>query len=274
MIILLSATVVLILAFILCIKPNNRRRGEMQEFQRVLIAHRGLHSGKYPENSMAAFEQAINKNLGIELDVRLTKDGQIVVFHDENLHRMCAVDKNVFEHTYRELVAFDLRDSNEKIPLFADVLALVDRRVPLIIELKDDKDNLLLCEKVAQLLDHYKGTYCIESFNPSIVAWFKKYRPQIVRGQLSTNYFSDHKQMNFLKKFFLTNMLSNFYTTPDFIAYNHKFSEILPLIICRKIYHGSLVAWTIKDEEMLRQAKNRYDVFIFDSFLPKELDET
>ena len=103
-----------------------------------LIAHRGLHSAGKPENSLAAFGAAVRRGYAIELDVHLLSDGSVVVFHDDNLKRMCGADVEVKALTVRKMCKYRLGDTNERIPLLKDVLALVNGAVPLIIELKYD----------------------------------------------------------------------------------------------------------------------------------------
>ena len=103
-----------------------------------LIAHRGLHNDKYPENSLGAFKRAIRKNYIIEFDVHLLKDGTAVVFHDDNLYRMCGKRKKIKDFTYDELKKIKLLDTNYTIPTLDSVLKLIEGKVPIIVELKYD----------------------------------------------------------------------------------------------------------------------------------------
>ena len=109
-----------------CIMPRFSRKKEAKKFLHYLFAHRGLFTPdqSIPENSMAAFTHAIRHGYGIELDIQLTKDKQVVVFHDHTLTRMCGIDLPVCEMTYEELQKFSLLHTEEKIPLFEDVLKL------------------------------------------------------------------------------------------------------------------------------------------------------
>ena len=147
-------------------------------------AHRGLHKNTniIPENSLPAFRLAIENQYGIELDVRLTKDNIPVVFHDTTLLRVCGVDKKVRDLTFDELSNIYLYDSKEQIPLLTEVLDLVNGQVPLIIELKTNENDTTVCSIVAPILDNYMGVYCVESFNPLILMWYKKNRPIVIRG--------------------------------------------------------------------------------------------
>ena len=130
-----------------------------------LVAHRGLHDSAkgVPENSMAAFQLAIERGHAIELDLRITADRQVVVFHDDTLTRMCGVEGKVWEYTVEELQKLKLGKSNETIPTFAHVLEMVDGRVPLIIEYKMDRVDTKVCELGNAILEKYKALSNITS---------------------------------------------------------------------------------------------------------------
>lgn len=154
--------------YLLMIMPAMLGRPDMEPFKRWLYAHRGLHdnSSDAPENSLRAFKRAVEAGYGIELDIQLSKDKKPVVFHDFTLERICGRPGKVCDYTYEELRRFKLCDSDEGIPSFADVLKLVDGRVPLIVELKIEHTDLSLCPIADKLLRQYSGRYCIESFHP------------------------------------------------------------------------------------------------------------
>lgn len=266
--ILLAAVLVL---YLLCIKPNNTRTEKMKVFEKVYIAHRGLFDqAEAPENSMEAFRRAVDGGYGIELDVQLTADDRLVVFHDESLKRMCGVARKLWKCSYRELDQYHLLDTQEKIPLLQDVLKMVGGRVPLIIEIKREGNGIRTAEALSRHLNEYQGDCCVESFDPRILYWFRKHDPKILRGQLSTNFWLHEKKRPWYVKMFMTNLLTNFYAKPDFIAYNYKYANQLSLQICRCLYHTELVAWTVRSPEELEQARDSFRVFIFDGFLPSE----
>lgn len=247
---------------------------DFSPFQGRYYAHRGLHQDKStsPENSMAAFKLAIDNNYGIELDIQLTKDQIPVVFHDSTLKRVCNIDKNVSDCTYEEIKGFTLYNSTEKIPHLKEFLDLIDGQVPLIIELKGDSKDVPIASTVASYLDKYKGVYCIESFNPLLVLWYKKNRPHIVRGQLVIQSYDKKRSLKIkTRDFILENLLFNFITKPDFIAYNHLDPDVLSFIICKKLYKTFTVAYTIQSNEALKSNLNRFDLFIFDEFIPTHL---
>ena len=158
-------------------------------------AHRGLHNGKdAPENSLAAFEAACQKGYGIELDVQLSRDGKVMVFHDYTLVRMTGCDKKLAELDAEELTALTLGESDQKIPTFAEVLSLVNGRVPLLVELKGENFDTSLCAKVAEMLRDYQGPYCVESFNPLLIGNMKKEMPEVFCGLLYTNVCREKKK--------------------------------------------------------------------------------
>jgi len=233
-------------------------------------AHRGLHQSKKtsPENSMAAFKLALDNNYGIELDVQLTKDNVPVVFHDYNLLRLCGVDIKVRDITYKELQKYSLYKSKEKIPTLKSVLELVDGKVPLIIEYKVDGMDTSVCPIANDILKDYYGTYCIESFNPYVLLWYKRYRPNIMRGQLSSHFLKEKEDGNKYLYFLLQNLLLNFMTKPHFIAYSHTHHYMLSLRICRKLYKTTTFAWTLHSNEELEYSRKHFDFFIFDRFIP------
>lgn len=260
---------VLFLLYMLMIMPRILGKPKRFPYLGVYYAHRGLHDNKTsaPENSMAAFRKAVEAGYGIELDVQLTKDGIPVVFHDFTLERMCGVQGKVEAFTLEELRKLTLLQTEERIPTFQEFLEMVDGRVPLIVELKIEWIDLSLCPVVQKMLSGYKGVYCIESFNPLALLWYRRYHREVMRGQLSTNFRHDGNYKNIFY-FLLTHLLMNWATRPDFIAYNCQFKKEPGRRICRKLYKNLAVAWTVKNQKQLDSLEKDFDLFIFDSFIP------
>lgn len=256
--------------YLYSIAPNKNRKNKMLDFEKQYIAHRGLFNNETdaPENSIPAFQKAVEVGYGIELDVQLTTDHQLVVFHDESLKRMCGIDKTLTDCSFDELSQYTLGKSEAQIPLLKDVLKIIDGQVPIIVEIKPEGDWKTTTKFTAKMLDKYNGCYCIESFHPLVVRWFRKHRPDVIRGQLSTNYFGDHLDQPWYQKFLFTNLMLNFITKPDFIAYNHLWKNNLSYTICRTLFPVENVAWTIRSQEELLKAKKTFDIIIFDSFIP------
>lgn len=269
MIVVLSIIAAIAVLYLLMIMPRVLHRPDMTPFKGRFYAHRGLHdnASEAPENSMPAFKKAVEAGYGIELDIQLTKDQQVVVFHDDFLQRVCGVEGKVSDYTYEQLQEFRLCKSQERIPLFTEVLKLVDGKVPLIVEFKgNNSTDTSLCPVGAEILGNYKGLYCVESFNPLMVAWFRKNRSQVVRGQLAERFFSNTKKTALY--FALQNLLFNFYTKPDFIAYKWSDRKTLARKLCRRLYGTTAVTWTIQSQEALEVSRKSFDIFIFDSFIP------
>lgn len=274
MILLITAGILLILVilYLLMIMPRMLNRPDVTPFMGVLYAHRGLHDNfsSAPENSMAAFRKAVDAGFGIELDVQLSKDKVPIIFHDSTLDRICGVEGKVEDYTYEELQQFSLCKTIEKIPKFEDFLKLVDGRVPLIIEYKVHGGLAEICPIADKLLQTYNGPYCIESFNPLALLWYKRNREEIMRGQLADNFIkAGETALSPFLYFTLHHLLFNFLTKPDFIAYNHFLYRDLSRRLCRRLYRAPAAAWTIKNEEELKESRKEFDMFIFDSFLPE-----
>jgi len=269
--VLLICIAVLAVLYFWMVMPRMAGKADMEPFAGWLYAHRGLHDNDSdaPENSLRAFEKAAEAGFGMELDVQMTKDGIPVVFHDFTLKRICGEEGRISDHTFEELQQFCLCKTNQKIPKFEDVLKLVDGRVPLIIELKIEKADLSVCREADRLLAGYGGLYCVESFHPMAVAWYRRHRREIARGQLSDAFLKEGENTGGLF-FLLQHLLFNWMGRPDFIAYNCKYPNMLSRRLCRRLRRGCAVAWTVKSREQLSEAGKNFDIFIFDSFLPEK----
>lgn len=263
--------VAIVLLYLVAIMPRMTGRPDYSPLMGRHYAHRGLHDNESdaPENSMAAFKKAVDAGYGIELDVQLTKDRIPVVFHDETLKRVCGAEGKVRDYTYEELQEFTLCKSQERIPLFADVLKLVDGKVPLIIEIKIYENANTVCSIADELIQEYKGVYCIESFHPFAVRWYKKHRPQVIRGQLSGNFNTPEKRES-ISMFLVHYLLLNCICRPDFIAYNHLHKKNISRTICQHLYKALGVTWTIRSQKELDEARDGFSLFIFEGFIPKE----
>lgn len=221
-----------------------------------LIAHRGLHNEKYPENSIGAFKRAIRKKCIIELDVHLLKDGTVVVFHDDNLYRMCGKRKNIKDYSYDELRKIKLKGTNYTIPTLESVLNLVNGSVPIIVELKYDLKAGLLEEKVCELLDDYSGKFCVKSFSPFSILWFKRNRPNYIRGLLISN-----KKRNFKEKL-MHSFIPLLLCKPDFLSCNYLLYNNKRI----KKYMRShpVIAWTIRTDNVYKKYKDKFSNLIIE----------
>ncbi|MDU4889188.1 MAG: glycerophosphodiester phosphodiesterase family protein [Clostridium sp.] len=263
MIILFLAAIIIFLIY-----PKRCTKTQEMILDGVNYAHRGLHSKdkSVPENSISAFRLAVEKGYGIELDVILSKDGEVMVFHDDTLERICGISRNFEECTLRELKQMKLCNTAEEIPTFQEVLNIVDEKVPIIIEVKSGKRNKELCEKVLDHVREYKGDYCIESFNPFIVLWFRKNSPQIMRGQL----MMDRKRYKNVPKwmgFVMSNALANVISRPNFIAYGTGKKSFL--LRSSERLGAMKVVWTVNDTLNYRKYEEENHAVIFEYYEPK-----
>ena len=255
------------LSFLLYLmKPNHKR--DISDFRGKMYAHRGLHGivdGKWiPENSLVAFRKAKEHNLSVELDVQMTKDRQLVVFHDNNLRRMCGVYAKVKDLTYEELCQYPLKHSKEKIPLLKEVLKVLDH-MDIICEIKNHNGNKNdeFCRLVYDQISSYQGCVCVESFSPFLMHWFYINHPEIIRGQLS-NRMSSREGAFFPVNFIMSHLLINRISKPDFIAYKFSDTKTFGYRLCKKMYQPFCVAWTVRGDEEISHAKKEFDTLIFE----------
>lgn len=263
---LIPITVLLLLLWL--ILPGRHRN--TAPFDRTLYAHRGLHTNdsRVPENSVAAFAAAAKAGYGVELDVQFTADRQVVVFHDNDLKRMCGVDRRVDELTYAELSMLRLLDSDQHIPLLSDVLEVLNGAT-LLCEFKAMRSytDTSLCEATLPLLDQYRGKVCIESFNPFMVRWFRKHAPRYIRGILSKRF--EKGEVAQVLRFPLSSLFANCLCRPDFIAYQHS-DHTQPFFRFCRLFRPMTVAWTVHSQEEAKTAKRQFDTIIFEGYLPTD----
>lgn len=267
MIYVLFAVIAIILALAICIYINPGPRVEHTDrtawLKRLPIAHRGLHNSRAPENSLAAFQKAVAAGYGIEIDVQLSADGHVVVFHDYNLKRMTGLDREVKELDWPQLQELKMAGTDQGIPLFEDVLALVGGKTPLLIEVKNEGQVGRLEQAVIENLRGYAGEYAIQSFNPFVLRYFREHAPGIVRGQLSGPFKGE--DLAFIKIFLLKYLLLNFLSRPAFVSYA---AGALPEWFAGRLRRKGLylLAWTVKDVNEYSKAKTIFDNVIFEGF--------
>ena len=233
-------------------------------------AHRGLHGNGIPENSMAAFKAALEGGYGIELDIHLTKDGDLAVIHDSSLKRTALCDVSITDLTRAELSSYRLEGTEETIPAFCQVLDLFAGKAPLIIELKADGNNQeQLVDTAVAAMVGYKGPWCMESFDPRCVYYLKKNHPEVIRGQLTENFFASKNTLSWAVKFLLTHNLTNFMTQPDFVSYRFDHRNATPTnAIWQKVWKLQPVTWTIRCQADYDTAVKEGWLPIFENFRP------
>lgn len=267
---LIITGVLLAVFYILSIKGRTGYT-DFKSFKGHYFAHRGLHNNSTaPENSMAAFRRAKEKGYGVELDVHLMSDGNLAVIHDSSLLRTAGVERKIEELKVEDLKEYFLEGTAENIPLLSEVLSLFDGAVPLIVEIKSDGKNFAkLTKTVCEQLKNYSGAYCVESFDPRVIYWLKKNEPDIIRGQLSENYFKNDKStLPFPLKLLMTGLSTNCLTKPDFVAYRFADRNHISYKLCRKIWKVQGVGWTITKDSDIKSADNENILPIFEKITP------
>jgi len=211
------------------------------------IAHRGLYNNTVCENSKSAFSNAIAQNVSIELDVQMTHDEELIVFHDENSFRLTNQSFDVSATSYALLKELKLLDTQEGIPLLQEVLNLVQGKVPLLIEIKNNQFDTKIEIKLAQMLDEYKGEVAVCSFNYQSIKWFSQHRPNILRGL----NFGDRAHYGF--KDFLEFLYYFDRSEPNFVSLDYTLLDTFIVSYCRFL-KIPLLCWTIDSQEKKEKA--------------------
>ncbi len=258
--------------YALLIRPNLPRR-DIAFLQGVDYAHRGWWDTNEPgedhrpENSLAAFRAAVEKGYGMELDVHLTKDGHLVVHHDDSLKRLTGVDRRIGESTLEEVRACRL-PNGEPVPTFDELLETVAGRAPLIVEVKVERNADALSRAVYERMQRYDGPWCMESFDPWAVAWFRRNAPEVIRGQLAFNKAGRGETFAlWWRNIGIASMIQNLWARPDFIAFDYQSEKrwCLPMLLLRWMKPW-FVAWTVRSRQDMDALRSRYDLQIFEKF--------
>ena len=245
----------------------------MESFKNVKYAHRGLHGAVgydefAAENSLTAFKRAKEHGFGIELDVRVSKDGEIVVFHDSTLDRVTGTEGKVCDVTLEELKQTRLKGTEDTIPTLREVLDLIDGAIPLLIELKEEGLDHTISEKAAEILKDYEGEYIVEAFSPFAFGAFKKQLPRVPRGFLACKH-TTRKECRNMKYRLIQRFFFNCLARPAFIAMHSKTPRLFPMPLISAIFKTPMIAWTVKSkEEEIEAYKNGFSGVIFEGYIP------
>lgn len=272
MAVLIVIFVVAIVFFMLYVFSTKCRAGHpgLTGLRKYAYAHRGLHGGGVPENSMAAFRKAKDAGYGIELDIHLMADGNLAVIHDASLRRTAGKEIFIEDLTTEQLQEYRLENTEETIPEFRQVLELYAGAAPLIVELKSERNNYAaLCKAACDMLDSYDGAYCVESFDPRCIRWLRKNRPDVIRGMLTENYFATPgSKVPWHLKVVLKSQMLNFLLRPDFVAYRFRDHKAFSNLLCRKLWKVQGVAWTLRNMQEYNEAVKDGWIPIFENILP------
>ena len=231
------------------------------------FAHRGLHQkGLIPENSLAAFQRACEHHYGIELDVRMSKDGHLCILHDRSLNRMAGHDLKIDSLDLKAIQAYHLEGTAEHVPSLAEALKVVDGRVPLIIEMKSNglhDDPARIPRSLQKAMADYPGPWCVESFDARMLRVCRRLGYTVPLGQLSA------RQPLFPFAKWLQGMLvCNLISRPDFIAYEKGASP--PGWRFYRRHSVPLIAWTVRSKDEWNRIRDVYSNYIFEGFDPDE----
>ncbi len=274
--IMIKFLVITIFLYLFLICPKLRHKNNMNPFCSAPVAHRGIHDNiTVAENSIPAFIAAVEAGCGIELDVQFTKDRRLVVFHDDDLTRLCGDGRLLIDVTYDELCQLKLLETCEHIPLLSEVLEAVDGRVPIIIEMKNALNVIWeMPYALYGVMKHYPGIYAIESFNPLFIRKYKKLDKTVARGVLSYSFKVEEriKRRQKILATTLANLMWNFLAKPDFIAYKMEDHKKIAFRINRFL-GATTVAWGLPDSATeIESMKKYFDGFICDLHTEEDVE--
>lgn len=238
------------------------------------IAHRGFFNySNAPENTIAAFNRAIEHHYAIELDVQIISDGTPVVFHDNELSRLTGKDGYLTNLKSEDLKNYIIQKSDQHIPTLKEVLDAVDGKTPILLEIKNSslkpQDD---CAKIYEVLKDYSGEVAIQSFNPYALEWFANNAPKYKRGLLSSLWRKKNRDVEpDFPKSFLTRMATSHLwlfkrAKPDFLNYEIR---DLPNRFVKRHKNIPLLCWVAYNQEEYTDGMKKADNIIFQDFEPK-----
>ncbi|MBE5796150.1 MAG: glycerophosphodiester phosphodiesterase [Clostridiales bacterium] len=275
LIVIVAVLALFVAVYAWLVLPNLPRR-DISALLPYDYAHRGLWNtndpgeATRPENSLAAFRAAAEKGYGMELDVHLTADGHLVVHHDDSLKRLTGEDVVIGRSTLAQVRACHL-PNGEPVPTFDELLETVAGRTPLIVEVKVEKNADALSKAVYERMRRYDGLWCMESFDPMAVRWFRLHAPEVIRGQLAFNAAGKGKTWKlWWRNIGIASMVQDVWARPDFIAFDFKSEKkwCLPMFLLRRMKPW-FAAWTVRSQADMDALRGSYDLQIFEKFEAK-----
>jgi glycerophosphoryl diester phosphodiesterase len=233
------------------------------------IAHRGLHdvAKRVIENSLGALRAAVAKGYAVECDLRLSRDGKVFVFHDDDLGRLTGETGAFFARDALELEQIGLSGSSDKIASLEKWLATAQGAVPLILELKSDfSGNLALAAAVAAALGDYNGPVALKSFDPALIAALRKTDARWPLGIVAQESYDDFLELSHTQWFTLTRFTHVAETKPDFLSWR---AADLPHPVCelaRACAGIPVMTWTIRSPQQAATARKHADQIVFEGF--------
>jgi len=235
------------------------------------VAHRGLHGNGTIENTLGAAEAAAAARYAIEVDLQLTADNEVVVFHDDTLDRLTEAKGPLATRKLAELKELPVGRTSERIPTLQELLDLVAGRTPLVLELKSDwNGDERLSQRTAEVLKDYSGPVAGMSFDPQILMALQKYAPGLPRGIVAERYYDDPEWSVATRrqKFSLGNLLHIPRTKPHFVAYSVRDLPAFAPLLARHLLGMKLLTWTVRSAPERKKAGLWANQMIFEGFLP------
>ena len=269
--VILGVLIALAITYLILTAPRSRNRRAGMEKLRVDYAHRGLWGGDIPENSIPAFSAAASAGYGVELDVQLSADRQVVVFHDYTLSRMCGEDTRVDSLGGAALTWRRLGKTDYTIPLLDDALTTVKGRVPVLIELKGKNSST----DSARPSQEYSGTTTARSVcSPSTrICSAGSRRTCPGRPRPALHRFQKNTSGSRKNDFILGAMLTNFIARPDFIAVDEDCLDSPPVKLMTWLHKTDVFVWTVRDPYKYAKYKSMGHNCIFEGFMPGSGDK-
>lgn len=242
------------------------------------IAHRGLHdpSRGVIENSIGAARAAIAAGFAIECDVQPTRDGEIVVFHDDTMERLTGASGKVAALDAAALSAIPLKGSGETIPTFEAFLAAVAGRAPLVVEIKSGFDgDLTAARRAAETLSRYRGPVAVESFDPEPIAFLRAQAAALGIAHIPLGIVAeaaydgaDWAALSPARRDEMTHFLHYRRTRPDFLSWNvGDLPHAIPFLL-REGLRLPVTVWTVRSRDRAEAAAPWADQIVFESFIP------
>lgn len=225
------------------------------------VAHRGYHDLNHAvwENTLSAFSRAVEAGFAIECDLHYASDGVPVIFHDEDLERLCNLKGDVRERTSQELGLIAIGGTKDKVPTLKQLLALVQGKVPLVLELKGrEADDEGFAEAVLEVLEGYEGKVALMSFDHWLLKDLKELNTPYpigltANGNTPEEYTEHEKAMEI---------------GLDFISYYYA-DLPNPFITGQRDKGVPVITWTVRDEQARKQTFENADQMTFEGFDPR-----
>lgn len=280
-----TSAVIIVLGIVVWVRSlqphqaDSERLRRIQNFSSCFYAHRGLHQAGIPENSLQAHEQAFTHGYGVELDVRLSSDGVLVVVHDDSLRRLCGVETFVHELTAQELAQLNVLNASCGICRLEEVLECFSQaqnthdtaHQHLIIEIKPSAEWRQVCEKTERLLRQYPVSVLVESFDPRIVRWWYVHHPQYIRALLVEHYDAQSTTVRFWPlRCFANSLMYTRMCHPDMMACRLEDLSAWAWRVQRFWYKPLYIFWTIRSQKVCNEALGYGGLVIFENFEPAQ----